>query len=183
MRSRVRTLEAEAFDAHAREHALQRQVAELQSNVQQLDSRTTLGLGAGHTSVSGAPGKRRGQAGTGSHRTSGEIENTRSGAGSARAITPIGTPHTNRLSALDASLAPETRQKRAMSLNMLRARIISEMASGASGVSPNIRLASVGEEQSSGRHSHEGAANLMGGADDEAHVFWCSACEGELVVL
>ncbi|KAG8741666.1 hypothetical protein FRC10_002595 [Ceratobasidium sp. 414] len=183
MRSRVRTLEAEAFDAHAREHALQRQVAELQSQARRTDPRAVSGLGVGHNGGSAAPGKRHGQMGTGSRRTSGELENTRSGVGSARAITPIGTSQTARLSSLDASLPPETRHKRAASLNMLRARIISEMASGASGVSPNIRLASVGEEQHSVEHNHEGAVNLMGGADDEAHVFWCSACEGELVVL
>ncbi|KAG9104129.1 hypothetical protein FRC06_005246 [Ceratobasidium sp. 370] len=183
MRSRIRTLEAEAFDAHAREHALQRQVAELQNQTRRMDPRAVSGLGVGHNGGSGAPGKRHGQVGTGSRRTSGELENTRSGVGSARAITPIGTSRTTRLSVLDASLPPETRQKRAVSLNMLRARIISEMDSGASGVSPNIRLASVGEEQHSVGHSHEGVANLMGGADDEAHIFWCSACEGELVVL
>lgn len=178
MRSRVRTLEAEAFDAHAREHALQRQVAELQSQIQRMDSRATSGLGAGHSSGFGAPDKRHG-----SHRTSGELENTRSGVGSARATTPIGTPRTIRLSALDASLPPETRNKRAVSLNMLRARIISEMASGASGVSPNIRLTSIGEEPTGTTRGHESGINLMGGGDDEAHVFWCSACEGELVVL
>ncbi|KAG9125986.1 hypothetical protein FRC07_005319 [Ceratobasidium sp. 392] len=183
MRSRVRTLEAEAFDAHAREHALQRQIAELQSQAQRTDPHTMPGLGVGHGGGSGAPSKRHGQVGTGSHQTSGGLENTRPGVGNTRAITPVGTPRTTRLSALDATLPPETRHKRAVSLNMLRARIISEMDSGASGVSPNIRLASIGEDQASARHSHEGAANLMGGADDEAHVFWCSACEGELVVL
>ncbi|KAG8695857.1 hypothetical protein FRC09_008882 [Ceratobasidium sp. 395] len=183
VRSRVRTLEAEAFDAHAREHALQRQIAELQSQAERVDPRVVSGVGAAHNGGPGTPGKRHGQVGLGLHRTSGELENTRSGVGSARVITPIGTPRTTRLSALDASLPPETRHKRAVSLNMLRARIISEMASGASGVSPNIRLASVGEEQVSTGHSHESAVNLMGGADDEAHVFWCSACEGELVVL
>ncbi|KAF8604026.1 hypothetical protein BDV93DRAFT_472434 [Ceratobasidium sp. AG-I] len=170
MRSRIRALEAEAFEAQSREHALQRQLAKLHEEAEQF------GISV--------PGKRRGQLGTSSHRTSGEQENTRSGVGSAHAGTPSSTTPANRLSVLDASLTPETRHKRAVSLNMLRARIISEMASGASGVSPNIRLASVGEEQSSVRHSFDGPSNnLVNGADDEAHVFWCSACEGELVVL
>lgn len=170
MRSRIRALEAEAFEAHAREHALQRQLAKLHDDAEQLGM--------------GAPAKRHRQLGTSSHRTSGEQENTRSAVGSARATTPSGASHANRLSVLDASLAPETRHKRAVSLNMLRARIISEMASGASGVSPNIRLASVGEEQASARLSLDGpGSNLVGNGDDEAHVFWCSACEGELVVL
>ncbi|QRV83448.1 kinesin family protein [Ceratobasidium sp. AG-Ba] len=178
MRSRVRTLEAEAFDAHAREHALHRQVAELQNQIQRLDSRAGSGLGVGHDGGSGTPDKRHG-----SYRTSGELGNTRSGVGSARATTLIGTSRTIRLSALDASLPPETRNKRAVSLNMLRARIISEMDSGASGVSPNIRLTSNGEDHTATLHNHENGVNLMGGGEDEAHVFWCSACEGELVVL
>ncbi|CAE6470578.1 unnamed protein product [Rhizoctonia solani] len=184
MRSQIRTLEAEVFDAHAREHALQRQVAKLQDDVKLTNSRTTWGVEGGHSAELGPIGKRE-QTGIGSHQISGELEATRTGAGNARAPTSSTVIPTNKLSALDASLSPETRRKRVVSLNMLRARILSEMASGASGVSPNIRLASMNEGVSSMRHSYDGAAgtsNLVGG-DDEAHVFWCSACEGELVVL
>ncbi|CAE6420721.1 unnamed protein product [Rhizoctonia solani] len=184
MRSRIRALEAEVFEAHAREHALQRQVANLQDDIQVTNSYMPRGVGGG-PSVESGPSGRRGQPGIGSHKTSGELETTHIGVGNARALKPSVALHANRLSALDASLPPETRHRRAASLNMLRARILSEMASGASGVSPNIRLTSINEENSSARHSHEGVAgtsNLVGG-DDEAHVFWCSACEGELVVL
>ncbi|KAJ1301516.1 hypothetical protein OPQ81_008765 [Rhizoctonia solani] len=183
MRSRIRTLETELFDAHAREHALQRQVAKLQQSAKSANSHMTWVEG-GHSAKLTTSGK-RGQTSIGPHRTSGELEATHSGMGSTYALTPSTTVHTNRLSALDASLAPDTRRKRAVSLNMLRARILSEMASGASGVSPNIRLANMSEENSSARPSHDGAAgtsNLVG-SEDEAHVFWCSACEGELVVL
>ncbi|EUC63878.1 hypothetical protein RSOL_432130 [Rhizoctonia solani AG-3 Rhs1AP] len=184
MRSRIRALEAEVFDAHAREHALQRQVAKLQDDAEVTSPYIPRGVGGGPSVESGPSGK-RGQAGIGSHKTSGELETTHIGVGNARALKPSVALHANRLSALDASLPSETRRRRAASLNMLRARILSEMASGASGVSPNIRLTSTSEENPSARHSHEGVAgtsNLVGG-DDEAHVFWCSACEGELVVL
>ncbi|KAG8733202.1 hypothetical protein FRC11_007990 [Ceratobasidium sp. 423] len=170
MRSRIRTLEAEVFDAHAREHALQRQVAKLQDDAKLANSRMTWGMEGGRSAELGPLGK-RGQTGVGSHRTSGELEATRTGVGNARALISSTATHIGRLSALDASLAPETRRKRAVSLNMLRARILSEMASGASGVSPNIRLASMSEENSSTRHSHDraaGTSNLVGG-DDEAH--------------
>lgn len=178
LRSRVRALEAEAFDAHAREHALQRQLAKLQDDSRLLSPHTTSVVEGRRSVELGASGRQRGQ-------TSRELEDTRVGGGNARALTPSKAPRVNRLSVLDASLTPETRRKRAVSLNMLRARILSEMASGASGVSPNIRLTSVSEEPSTARPSHDGAigtSNLVGG-DDEAHVFWCSACEGELVVL
>ncbi|CUA76280.1 Myosin-9 [Rhizoctonia solani] len=182
MRSRIRTLEAEVFDAHAREHALQRQVAKIQDDTKLTNTRMT--WGAEGRSVELMPSG-KGQTGISSHRPSGESETTRIGMGNARALKPSIALHANRLSALDASLPPETRRKRAVSLNMLRARILSEMASGASGVSPNIRLASMAEETLSPRHNHDGVAGTSSlvGADDEAHVFWCSACEGELVVL
>ncbi|KAF8711658.1 hypothetical protein RHS03_01439, partial [Rhizoctonia solani] len=172
MRSRIRALEAEVFDAHAREHSLQRQVAELQDTSKRINSSMTWGIEGGRLANSG-----RGQIGTDSHRVSGELEPTRASVGNSRAFPPNHAGRMNKMSALDASLPLETRRKRAVSLNMLRARILSEMASGASGVSPNIRLANIGEEYSSA-----GTSNLVGG-DDEAHVFWCSACEGELVVL
>ncbi|CAE6390680.1 unnamed protein product [Rhizoctonia solani] len=180
MRSRIRTLETEVFDAHAREHALQRQVAELQGNPKRANSNMTWGAEGERSTNLG-----RGQTGIDSHQISGDPESTRAGAGNARAFTPNNPRRMNTVSALDASLPPETRRKRAAGLNMLRARILSEMASGASGVSPNIRLANMGEEHLSTGHSHDGTAgtsNLVG-SDDEAHVFWCSACEGELVVL
>ncbi|CAE6441137.1 unnamed protein product [Rhizoctonia solani] len=173
MRSRIRALEADVFDAHAREHALQRQVAKLQDDAK-LTTPLSRAVEGGRSGELGHSGK-RGQTDIGSYRTSGELEATRGKVGDARALTPSTAAHATRLSALDASLTPETRRKRAVSLNMLRARILSEMASGASGVSPNIRFASTSEDNSSVRHSHDrptGTSNLVG-ADDEAHVFWC----------
>ncbi|CAE6393467.1 unnamed protein product [Rhizoctonia solani] len=147
MRSRIRALEAEVFDAHAREHSLQRQVAELQDTSKRMNSSMTWGIEGGRSANSG-----RGQIGTDSHRVSGELEPTRASVGNSRAFPPNHAGRMNKMSALDASLPLETRRKRAVSLNMLRARILSEMASGASGVSPNIRLANIGEEYSSAGH-------------------------------
>lgn len=184
MRSRIRTLEAEVFDAQAREHALQRHLAKIQDDALSSSSRIPWGVEGERSAELLVPSGKLGQLSSSSRRMSGELEDTRTGGGSTHALTPSNAVRPIRLTVLDASLAPETRQKRAMSLNMLRARIISEMDSGASGVSPNIRLASVSEGHSSIRHSYDGAgtSNLVGG-DDEAHVFWCSACEGDLVVL
>ncbi|CAE7109641.1 unnamed protein product [Rhizoctonia solani] len=173
MRSRIRTLEAKLFDAQARKHALQLEVKKLQDDAKLTNPHMARGVAGGPSVELGAPGK-RGQTGI-LHRTSGDVETTRADVGNARALKPSIASHANKLSVLDASLPPETRHKRAASLNMLRARILSEMASGASGVSPNIRLTNVSEENALARRSHDGAAgtsNLVG-SDDEAHVFWC----------
>ncbi|KAJ3721940.1 hypothetical protein C8R42DRAFT_668875 [Lentinula raphanica] len=90
-------------------------------------------------------------------------------------------------SAIEHNLSPETRHKRKTSLTMLKARIESELAA-ASAHSQNARpLSPVQSESSLGQGSNTGSIyphhkhrlQFM----DDSHVFWCSSCRGDLVIL
>ncbi|EMD32540.1 hypothetical protein CERSUDRAFT_118597 [Gelatoporia subvermispora B] len=153
--ARVRELEGTAFDADARAHAAQRRVAELEDELSQLLSAPQASRNAG----------RQGQ-----RRAAGRPQHTT--RPSSRLSKASETPS---LSVFDG-LSPETKHKRRVSLGMLKARIDSELAAARSG------LPMVVEDASALSHAHM-AAGMKPQFMDEAHVFWCSACQGDLVVL
>lgn len=88
-------------------------------------------------------------------------------------------------------LSPETRHKRRVSLGMLKARIDSEVAASSNASRPSSRaspaqkstgLPTVVEPASptSPIHSHTPRRPQF---LDEAHIFWCHSCQGDLVIL
>lgn len=76
------------------------------------------------------------------------------------------------VSPLDEGLSEETRHKRHVSLSMLKARMDSERAAAAvhGGSRPGTPLQAA-------RRAHR--PQFL----DENHIFWCSACKGDLVIL
>ncbi|KAJ3993105.1 hypothetical protein F5050DRAFT_1801422 [Lentinula boryana] len=79
-------------------------------------------------------------------------------------------PSTLARSAIEHNLSPETRHKRKTSLTMLKARIDSELAAASS-----RKVSDVGPIYS----HHRPRPQFM----DDSHVFWCSSCRGDLVIL
>ena len=151
----VRELEGAVFDADARAHAAQRRVAELEDELSRLlnASQAPRSTGAGQRRAIGRP----------------EYV-TRPSSRLSRTSEASSLP-----SAFDG-LSPETKHKRRVSLGMLKARIDSELAAARSG------LPTVIEDDSALSRVRE-IAGMKPQFMDEAHVFWCSACQGDLVVL
>ncbi|KIY65986.1 hypothetical protein CYLTODRAFT_48323 [Cylindrobasidium torrendii FP15055 ss-10] len=86
----------------------------------------------------------------------------------------VSPPPMTRTFAIDQSLSPEARHKRKVSLSMLKARI--ERESGK-------KLETVPDEHNTGlpfMHSHHARRPQF---LDDSHVFWCSSCKGDLVIL
>ncbi|KAJ3750943.1 hypothetical protein DFH05DRAFT_1385850 [Lentinula detonsa] len=167
--SHVRSLEESLFDAEARSHALVKQVAALedQLSTNQMSSRRPF------SPLGGALPSRPSSRGSRPHSISG-----------SQSIKPS----TLARSAIEHNLSPETRHKRKTSLTMLKARIDSELAAASSRSQANFRaLSPVQSESSTGKasdagpiHSHyRSRPQFM----DDSHVFWCSSCRGDLVIL
>ncbi|KAJ3731861.1 hypothetical protein DFJ43DRAFT_1132131 [Lentinula guzmanii] len=167
--SHVRSLEESLFDAEARSHALVKQVAALedQLSTNQMSSRRPF------SPLGGALPSRPSSRGSRAHSISG-----------SQSIKPS----TLARSAIEHNLSPETRHKRKTSLTMLKARIDSELAAASSRSQANFRaLSPVQSESSTGKasdagpiHSHyRSRPQFM----DDSHVFWCSSCRGDLVIL
>lgn len=173
-KSHVRALEESMFEAEARSHALMKQVATLED---QLAARPQL-PSMRSFSPSGAPSRpsSRGSRVTASHK-----------------------PSSLARSAIEHNLSPETRHKRKASLSMLKARIDSELAaaSGHSQVhsralSPVQSVSSSGDRSSivGSRPRSPAGSNMLYSQHrsrpqflDDSHVFWCSSCRGDLVIL
>ena len=81
-------------------------------------------------------------------------------------------PTLSVISPLDEGLSPETRHKRHVSLSMLKARMESERAAAAA-IDGSSRPGTPSQ-----RRAHHRPQFL-----DENHIFWCSACKGDLVIL
>lgn len=178
--SQIRALETDVFQAEAKTHSLQRQLSLMEEQVatyQRTSSRASQrpGLPIRTTSnramVDHSDDLRR--ASFSSHRN----------APISHHLAPSVTPAINGLS-------PETRHKRKVSLSMLKARIDSESQADtsrrSSPVVKPVGLPTVVEPPSRPAtppvhvHLPRKAHNQF---LDEAHIFWCSSCQGDLVVL
>ena len=188
--SQIRALENSVFDAEARAHALQKQVAALEDQLAHSRSRPPSRLGQ----RSFSPSQFRPSSRSGS-----QTDLRRSSFGSQRPNKSNLAPPLSR-SIFDHNLSAETRHKRMVSLSMLKARIDSEVqvttrsraSSRASSVQALSPVPSLPGQESgqlpdsprSHTHSHGGtqAAHRPQFLDD-SHVFWCHACTGDLVIL
>ncbi|KAJ3571571.1 hypothetical protein NP233_g3682 [Leucocoprinus birnbaumii] len=173
--SQIRALENSVFDAEARAHALQKQVHSLEAQLALARPSSRLGqqrsFSPNHVSRP-------------SSRVQSHSELGRSSFSSSQ------RPPALSRSIFDQSLTPETLHKRKVSLSMLKARIESEVAA----IGPPSRALSpvdsqpdseslaptdfAQHHQMKGNQGHHRPQFL-----DESHVFWCSSCSGELVVL
>ncbi|KAF5374957.1 hypothetical protein D9758_000538 [Tetrapyrgos nigripes] len=162
--SQIRSLETALFDAEARSHTLTKQIAGLED---QLAARPPV--------RSFSPG----------------IPSRPSSRG-ARNVAEQRPYKPSALSrpAFEQNLSPETRHKRKTSLSMLKARMDSELAVAAAKAnvtsSPNSRALSPVSELSSEKLNRS-MSNLPHVIRpqflDDSHIFWCSSCRGDLVIL
>ncbi len=99
-----------------------------------------------------------------------------------------GEPHFAGTAAIDEGLPPAIRHQRHVSLAMLQARMYSEAEAA------NMYALSKGATENSLSSSHEHHSQTSAGSGsvdylrwpqflDESHVFWCSSCKGDLIVL
>jgi len=159
--SQIRALENSVFDAEARAHALQKQVYTLEARLAILQ-----------------PGSRLGQRSfSPNHYPSRPLSRVQSHSEFGRSSQrPFPRP------ILDQNLTPETRHKRKVSLSMLKARIESEVVVNgpqSRALSPvDSRPESLLQNNLS-YHQTQSQHQFL----DDSHVFWCSSCSGELVVL
>ncbi|KAL6307643.1 hypothetical protein BKA93DRAFT_747343 [Sparassis latifolia] len=169
--SQIRSLETSIFQAEARAHSLQKQVSVLEDQHAQLrpssraSQRSALPFRPSSRAVDHSDELRR--ASFTSHRS------------------PNLAPPP---SAFDG-LSLEARHKRRVSLGMLKARIDSEVAAAINTSRPSSKL-------SSPLPSFAGLSTVVEPFPepaspslkkpqflDEAHIFWCHSCEGDLVIL
>jgi len=175
--SRIRELETAVFDAQASAHTFQRRVSSLEDDLTQLRSRSAVA----------SPTRALHDV----------LDSSRLSMNSNRLLTPstlrqvlIPRP------VYEDNLPVETRHKRKVSLSMLKARIESERAAAAPFMnSPRTSLGRLpeGDESGSGARtpksdsdghaSHTHSSRRVVDVLDEAHVFWCHSCHGDLVVL
>ena len=165
--SEIRHLETVVFQAEAKAHSLQRQVSALEDQL------------AHYRPSSRGPGVPR--------------TTSRVGISDELRRSSFGSHRPSNLAAPSSDfegLSPETRHKRKVSLSMLKARIDSEVAvSKAKGMSPAQRVSSlpgVAEYDEDSSRSSPVIVNSARRAPqflDESHVFWCSSCHGDLVIL
>jgi myosin protein heavy chain len=173
-RSKIRTLEATVFQEQAKAHGLRKQVSSLEEELHRLRRMP------------------RSRQGSSIH---------------SPATSNVDLPVTT---VLDSALPPDVRHKRKISLSMLRARIDGEAAlSHASGASPrpprprrlSSTLGTMAEESSEADLDEKAPLRRDPGPSgsssmpskrperqrpqflDDSHVFWCSCCRGDLVVL
>lgn len=163
--SQIRALENSVFEAEARSHNLQKQVHALESQLAQVRPSSRLGRRSFSPTHFSRPASR----------IQAHSDLGRSSFSSQR-------PALLSRSLLDQGLSPETRHKRKVSLSMLKARIDSEIAAN-----PGLflqPLSPVESETSQREYSHQQQkGHHLPQFMDESHIFWCSSCSGELVVL
>ncbi|KAJ4468555.1 hypothetical protein C8R41DRAFT_854143 [Lentinula lateritia] len=168
--SHVRSLEESLFDAEARSHALMKQVAALED---QLTTRPQIPSIRPFSPSGGALASRPSSRGS----------RTRSISGS-HSLKPSALAR----SAIEHNLSPETRHKRKTSLTMLKARIDSELVAASAHSQANSRALSPVQSESSLDGTSNAGSNysrhkLRPQFMDDSHVFWCSSCRGDLVIL
>jgi predicted nucleic acid-binding Zn-ribbon protein len=210
-RSQARSLENTVHTHETRTHALQRQVAQLETELATLRA----------TSFAGRPLPLASPSARLSRTFSSQSIASSNGIGGGGAASERSRPPrlafgpTTASSRLlnEAAFSPDTRHKRKVSLSMLKARIESERlgvaaASAAASsltspapflapleeVSPtgtpevrkNVALAQENGQHGHHYHEHDHPSTVVPERSqfrDETHVFWCHACSGDLVVL
>lgn len=162
--SQIRLLEARAFDSDAKAHSLEVHLHALEDELASL--RTTPQTTSTHTFSPVTPSRPSSRANGDELRRATMARRTSNLVGPSRA-------------SLDYSLSAETRHKRKISLNMLKARMDSEMMAVSSSLSRSVspalhasRMPLVTEVPT--KHSH---------FLDESNIFWCHTCKGDLVIL
>ncbi|THV06584.1 hypothetical protein K435DRAFT_483967 [Dendrothele bispora CBS 962.96] len=168
--SQIRSLETSLFEAEARSHTLTKQIATLED---QLGSRPPVRPFS--PSIPSRPSSR--------------------GARGVAEQKPPYKPSGLSRPAYEQDLSPEIRHKRKTSLSMLKARIDSELSAAAARAAsnPNSRaLSPVHSVSSSERLSQQANTNrsipnlhqhVRPQFLDDSHIFWCSSCRGDLVIL
>ncbi|KAF9451367.1 hypothetical protein P691DRAFT_787200 [Macrolepiota fuliginosa MF-IS2] len=169
--SQIRALENSVFDAEARAHGLQKQVHSLEAQLALARPSSRLGQRSFSPNHVSRPGSR----------VQSHSELGRSSFSSSQ------RPPALSRSIFDQNLTPETRHKRKVSLSMLKARIESEVAVNTGPPSRALspvpsQTGSESPSQTEFTHSHMKGPHRPQFLD-ESHVFWCSSCTGELVVL
>ena len=166
--SQVRALENTVFDKETMIHKLQKHVAGLEEQAAQLRAAASASAAARRSPLPSRPASRA--------LLEGDLR--RASLSSPRAASAA-LPRARAL--LEHNMSPATLHKRQVSLSMLRARIESEAQAPSRALSPvqsdgHSRASSVAG--ASHAHGHHRPQFL-----DEAHVFWCHACQGDLVIL
>lgn len=168
--SEIRALENSVYQAEAKAHALQKQVAEFEDQL-----------------VHVRPNSRTSQRPTVPPRVSSRNIDTsdelrRASFNSVRSashLRPTSPPSSFE------GLSAETRHKRRVSLGMLKARIDSEAAAAkthpSSRASPVQKISGLPTviEPTSAPQSPKRTSQYL----DDSHIFWCHSCRGDLVIL
>jgi chromosome segregation ATPase len=175
--SNIRALETSVFEAEAKSHILQKQVGTLQDELTQLRKASRI------VSRSFSPGL--------PSRPSSRVSNQ--GLLTRNGLKPGNLAPPPSRSVFDHGLPAETRHKRRVSLSMLKARIDSEIAAASSGGHPSSGTLSPDPHK---RESSVLPTVLEPHAElewpqavkrlrflDESHIFWCTSCHGDLVIL
>lgn len=164
--SQIRALENTIFDKESANHALQKQVNNLEEQLSRIRPHSR--LAHKHSPVPSRPSSRM-------------MDNDlrRSSFGSHRPNPPA-----LARSVFENTMSPETMHKRKVSLSMLKARIDSEIKVTGSSQPPSRALSPVQSDGYSSRppsrsHSQVYRPQFL----DESHVFWCHSCQGDLVIL
>jgi chromosome segregation ATPase len=162
--SQIRSLETAVFDAQAKSHNLQKRVNTLED---QLATPPRSGSRTGRPlSPSSRPSSR-------AHRTH-----------HAGNLPPLAR------SVFDIGLTPETLHKRRVSLSMLKARIDSELAAATSLVPSQALLPSLPKSRLSALSTVHEPGSRRESLDHsfrrpqlDDHIFWCSSCKADLIIL
>lgn len=189
--SQVRALEDSLFKTEAQVHAFQRQVAALEDELVQVRGQPRpSSRSSTHLPHQPQPLPRR----TSTRAIDHSDDLRRASLSSSRRPSTLAVPQT--VSSFEG-LSPETRHKRKVSLSMLKARFDSEVAATSAVSRPTSRAS---RSISSPVHHSNGLPAVIEPPSnpatpppapavkrpifmDESHVFWCSSCQGDLVVL
>ncbi|KAK7058632.1 hypothetical protein VNI00_002268 [Paramarasmius palmivorus] len=187
--SQIRSLETALFASEARSHSLIKQVAVLED---QLAAHAHAHAHAPHRASPGVPSRPPSRHSNDLHRAAVNRPSSRSNLATAPPIVQRASP------VYEQTLSPETRHKRKVSLSMLKARIDSELAAASGSNSRSLSpVPSVGSSNEDSLPSRSKPANILGLKAalnahhhrarpqflDDSHVFWCSSCRGDLVIL
>lgn len=167
----VRALETQAFDSQAEAHRLQKRITALEDEL----AHAKLAV---HQRAALPPSR----------------PSSAMGSGARSPPAGVTVPAVRPAIVLDDHLTPETRHKRRVSLSMLKARMDSEIGLGHMHSSPLRRnlsnLSALTEAQAEGDEppppeEQDAYVHVTRRPQflDDSHVFWCSACRGDLVVL
>ncbi|KAK2461493.1 hypothetical protein APHAL10511_005956 [Amanita phalloides] len=162
--SQIRALEDSVFNAETKSHTLQQQIAYLEDQLRHTRSTSHINRSFSRSPVPSRPASRN------------EIDLRRSSFGSHRAVNPAASPLSRTV--IDPEMSLETINKRKISLSMLKARMQGEMAQPPSRALSPVNSLRGGSRPASPAVEHRHSQFL-----DDSHVFWCSSCRGDLVIL